>query len=197
MKATFWLLDLNYEATDDVPEVWVWGVTTTGERVLIIDRSLVAYFYAVIDETASPEKVIEEISKSHFPCISKLELVDRKFFGKPVKAVKVYCKTTNIMPEYAKALRKLEGVKDCLEDDIRFAMRYLIDNNIQPCGWHEVEATETTGISNIKVDKLYLAKATPKLVEKTETPKLRVLGFSTIYYSQEGSPKPEIGRAHV
>jgi len=191
MKVTFWLLDLNYEATDDVPEVWVWGVTTTGERVLIIDRSLVAYFYAVIDGTASPEKVIEEISKSHFPCISKLELVDRKFFGKPVKAVKVYCKTTNIMPEYAKALRKLEGVKDCLEDDIRFAMRYLIDNNVVPCGWHEVEVTEETTRRDVYIDKVCLAKSVPKLLEKAEAPQLRVLGFSSIYYSKEGSPKAD------
>jgi DNA polymerase I len=191
VKINFWLLDLNYEAMGDVPEIWIWGVTNLGEHVLIIDTSLVAYFYAVIEETVDPEKVIEEISKDHFPCISKLEIVGRKFFGKPVKTVKVYCKTPNVMQEYAKALRKLEGVKDCLEDDIRFAMRYLIDNNVVPCGWHEVEVVEETNDKDAHVDRVYSAKSVPKLIEKAESPKLRILGFSSIYYSKEGSPKPD------
>jgi len=42
----------------------------------------------------------------------------------------------------AKALRGFEGVKECLEDDIRVAMRYLIDNDVAPCAWYEVEAEE-------------------------------------------------------
>jgi len=191
VKITFWLLDLNYEKKADQPGIRLWGISSSGERILIIDRNLPSYFYAVVNEDADPTKLQEEIRNGDFPSVKKVEVVERKFFGKPVKAVKVYCSDPDVIAEYAKELRKFEGVKDCFEDDIRHAMRYLIDNNIQPCGWHEVEATETTGISNIKVDKLYLAKATPKLVEKAETPKLRVLGFSTIYYSQEGSPKPE------
>lgn len=191
MKLTFWLLDLNYEKKADQPEIRLWGISSSGERILIIDRNLPSYFYAVVNEDTEPTKLLEEIRNGDFPSVKKVEVVERKFFGKPVKAVKVYCGDPDVIAEYAKELRKFEGVKDCFEDDIRHAMRYLIDNNIQPCGWHEVEATETTDIPNIKVDKLYLAKASPKLVEKAETPKLRVLGFSTIYYSQEGSPKPE------
>ena len=54
MKVTFWLLDLNYEVKDDVPEIWLWGVTSSGERVLVIDRSFVSYFYAVIEEACRP-----------------------------------------------------------------------------------------------------------------------------------------------
>jgi DNA polymerase I len=190
MKITFWLLDLNYDVEDDVPEVWMWGITASGERVVIVDRSLVAYFYAVVEETANPDRVVEAINHGHFPCISKLEVVDRKFFGKPVKAVRVYCKTPEVLPEYAKALRKLEGIKDCLEYDVRFAMRYIIDNNVIPCGWHEVEAVEATASKDVCVDEMYLAKSVPKAVEKAEAPALRVLGFSSVYYSKEGSPKP-------
>ncbi len=191
MKVTFWLLDLNYEVENDVPEIWIWGVSASRERVLIIDKSLVAYFYAVLEETANSGKVVEEIDEGRFPCISQLEIVDRKFFGKPVKAVKVYCKTPEVLPEYARALRKLEGIKECLEDDIRFAMRYLIDNNVIPCGWHEMEAVEEAARKDVCVDKTYLAKSVPKALEMTEAPPLRILGFSSIYYSKEGSPKSD------
>jgi DNA polymerase I len=191
MKVTFWLLDLNYEAKTERPEIRIWGISASGERILIIDRNLPSYFYAIVKEEIEPVKLVEEIRKGDFQSITKLEVVERKFFGKPVKAVKVYCSNPDSISEYAKELRKLEDAKDCLEDDIRHAMRYLIDDNIVPCGWHEVEATETDRIPNMKADKFYLAKATPKLVEKAEVPKLRILGLSTICYSREGSPKPE------
>jgi DNA polymerase I len=191
MKVKFWLLDVNYEVKDGVSEVWLWGVKDSGERVLIVDRNFLAYFYVVVEDDFDPAKVVREIEKEHHPFIVKLEVVGRRFFGKPVKAVKVYCQNPDLIPKYAKALRKLEGVKECLEDDIRYSMRYLIDNNIVPCGWHEVEAAEETGKTNVQVDKVYTAKIFPKLLGEAETPQLRILGFSTICYSREGSPKPD------
>jgi len=191
MKVTFWLLDVNYDVKNGVPEVWLWSVDGSGKRVLVIDRNFVDYFYAVIEEDASPKKVAEEIKNGSYPSVVELEVVDRKFFGKPVKAVKVYCKDPEAVPKNAKAFRKLEGVKDCLEDDIRYSMRYLIDNGVVPCGWHEVEVETEENTHGVQVDKVYAAKTFPKLMEKTEAPQLRILGFSTICYSREGSPKPD------
>jgi len=191
MKLIFWLLDLNYEVRDDKPEIWLWGIARSGERVLVIDRNFTTYFYAVVEENANPANVIKKIGGGDFPCVAKLDVVERRFFGKPVKAVKVYCRTPDVTTEYAKAVRKLEDVKDCFEDVIRYAMRYLIDNDVAPCGWHEVEVAEMKSLAGIQVDRVYGAKSFPKLVERTEAPSLRILGFSAIYYSQEGSPKPD------
>jgi len=126
MKVTFWLLDLNYESNNDVPEIWIWGVTDSGERVLIIDDHPIAYFYAVLEENTDPSKVVEEINKCHLKCVSDLEIVDRKFFGKPVKAVKVCVKTPNVMPEYAKTLRKRKRLSRR-----RHSIRHAISNRQQ------------------------------------------------------------------
>jgi len=191
MKITFWLLDLNYENNDGTPEIWIWGVTDTAKRVLIIDKNVVAYFYAVVDENANPAKVVQEINSCSLEGISKTEVVDRTYFGKPVKAIKVSVKTPEAMSECAKTLRKLEGVKDCLEEDIRFAMRYLTDNNVAPSSWHEVEIVEESEKRKANVDKIYQAKTAPQAIEKMELPPLRILSFSPIYYSKEGSPNPE------
>ncbi len=191
MKIMLWLLDVNYEVKSNTPEVWLWGVDDSGKRVLVIDRNFLAYFYAVVEEDADSTKIVDEIGKGQYPFIVKLDVVERKFFGKPVKAIKVYCKDPDAVPKYAKAFRKLEGVKDCLEDDIRYSMRYLIDNNVVPCGWHEIEVAEETNVVSIQVDKVYTAKSFPKLLERAEVPQLKILGFSTICYSREGSPKPE------
>jgi DNA polymerase I len=191
MKLAFWLLDLNYEVNHESPEIWIWGVTSKAERVLIIDDHPVAYFYVVLQEDTDPAKIIEQINNCHLKCVSQLELVDRKLFGKPVKVAKVYVKTPDVMPEYAKILRSLEGVKDCLEDDIRIAIRYLIDNNVEPSAWHEVEVTEGSDKRGARVDRVFSAQQPPKLLEKAGAPPLRIMGFSTIYYSREGSPRPE------
>jgi len=193
MKIKFWLLDVNYEVKEHTPEIWLWSVDDFGNRVLVIDRNFLAYFYAVVEDKADATKVVEEIEaeRTRYPSVTKLEVVERRFFGKPVKAVKVYCKDPNFISKYARAFRQFEGVKDCLEDDIRCSMRYLIDNNVAPCGWHEIEVTEETNTSGVQVDKIYKAKSLPKSIEKTEAPQLRILGFSTICYSKEGSPKPD------
>jgi len=192
MKVTFWLLDVNYELKDHAPEIWLWGIDSSGNRVLVIDRNFLACFYAVVEDNADPAKIVERIEavKAEYPFITKLEVVERKFFGKSVKAVKVHCRDPDVMSKYARALRKFEGVKDCLEDDIRYSMRYLIDNNVVPCGWHEIEVNEEANTIGVQVDKIYTAESPPKFIEKAEVPQLRILGFSTIRYSKEGSPKP-------
>jgi len=193
MKKTFWLLDVNYEVKDHQPEMWMWGIDEKGKRVLVIDRNFLAYCYLMVEEKERPQVMMEEIlsRKADFPFIVKLELADRKFFGRPVKAVKVICQDPDLIPKYAKALQKIKEVKDCLEDDIRYSMRYLIDNGVAPCGWHEVEVEEIQNELGVQVDGVYLAKSYPQGIEKTEVPKLRILGFSLICYSPKGAPKPE------
>jgi len=191
VKVAFWLLDISYEVVEDSVEVRLWGSNDSGERVLVVDRNFVSYFYAVVEKDADVARVVEEIKNGNYPAIVNLEVADRRFFGRPVKAVKVYCKNPDDVQKYARVLRDLEGVKDCLEDDIRVSMRYMIDNGVVPCAWHEVEVVEETGLSDVQVDRVYVAKTTPKLIEKTESPQLRILGFTMVCYSKEGTPKPE------
>ena len=57
MKVTFWLLDVNYEVKNNMPEIWLWGIEETGKRVLIIDRNFHAYFYIKVDEKEKPENI--------------------------------------------------------------------------------------------------------------------------------------------
>jgi len=194
LKLTFWLLDINYEVKDHKPEVWLWGIDDKENRVLVIDREFTPYFYAVLNERANPESVIELINarKNELPYIVKVEAVEKKYFGKKVKALKIYCQDPELLQKYAKRIEKIEGVDKCLEDDIRYSMRYLIDNEVTPCGWHTLEAEEIVNEQNLQIDKVYLAKSKPKFcAEIHEIPKLRILGFSIICYSPKGVPKPE------
>jgi DNA polymerase I len=192
LKLRFWLLDVNYETKDATPELWMWGIDTAGTRVLIIDRNFRTYFYLVLKENTSPRKLIKEIQgrKTEFPLILKTEQVKRKYFGKPVNALKITVENPDIMSKYGKILRKLEGIEQCLEDDIHFSMRYLIDNDVSPCEWHEIEVEQTETNVRVQTDNVYLAKSFPERIERMEVPKLRMLGFSIICYSKRGMPKP-------
>lgn len=190
MKLKFWLLDLNPKIDDSKTEIQLWGIDEHGSRVLLIDKSFVAYFYAVLAGGVEASVVNEHICDNFGSAVAKTEIVDRRFFGKPVTAVKVYCSNTKQVPTLVKLVRKLKGVQDCLEDDIRAPMRYLYDNKIVPCSWLEAEVTEeATG--TFRADKVYVLEKPPKQLESIVKPELRVLGFSMISYSREGSPKPD------
>jgi len=194
MKLTFWLLDINYEVKNHKPEIWLWGIDDKERRVLIIDREFTPYFYAVLQEEANPEAVKELINarRNELPYIVKVETVEKKHFGRKVKALKIYCQDPELLQKYAKRIEKIQGVSKCLEDDIRYSMRYLIDNEATPCGWHTLEVEEIPNVQNLQVDKVYLAKSKPECcAEMHEIPKLRILGFSIICYSPRGVPKPE------
>jgi DNA polymerase I len=194
MKLFFWLLDVNSETRSQKPEVWLWGIDDKGQRILIIDSNFHAYFYLVLKEAADPQAVIKSIETrraSDFPSIIELEAVERRYFGKQVSAIKVTCGHPELAPKYAKTMSKLEGVKESLEDDIRYSMRYLVDNQMSPCSWHEIEAAQADNTVKAQVDKVYKAENAPRSIEKAEIPRLRVLGFSTLAYSPKGAPKPE------
>jgi DNA polymerase I len=195
MKIQFWLLDINYEIVDGKPEVRLWGLDSNGNRVLVCDRTFFPYFYLLLEDSEKIDGVVNEIErrkKEHHLNIYKIEKSRKKFFGRDVDVVKVVCEDPDVLTEYAESMAKIKGVKDHLEDDIRFSMRYIIDNDLSPCCWHEIEVEEKSEYSNIQVDKVYEASAPPKVVEKTEVPNLKVLAFSIICYSKKGTPKPSI-----
>lgn len=190
----FWLLDINYVVKGHQPEVWLWGMGSDGKNVLIIDRGFLSYFYVIPSSGEDVERLAERIArlKANLSFMAGLEVVERRLFGKPVKAIKIYCQDPDLISEYVKVVLKVRGVESCLEDDLRYSMRYLLDNNVVPCGWHEIEAEEIPNTIGVQVDKVLLAKSRPKyLPDILEIPKLRILSFSMVCYSPKGAPKPE------
>ena len=110
MKLQFWLLDLNEEVVDDVSEVRLWGIDGDGRRVLVVDRSLQPYFYLLLEEGIDITSVIAEVDKqkSSSSIVTMKQKVDKKFFGKPVNAIKIWGTTAD---EFAKVTGVLTKIK--------------------------------------------------------------------------------------
>jgi len=191
LKLIFWLLDINPKIDGATVDLWLWGIDQNSRRVLVIERNVIGYFYAVVKEGFDASKIAEKIMNSYASSIVNAKVVERRFFGNPVQAIQVYCKVATETVKLAKQLRSFEEVEDCLEDDIRVAMRYLIDNDVAPCVWHSVEVEEEEKKLAVRVEKVYVAKSIPKQLSIVDKPQLKTLGFSMISYSREGSPKPD------
>lgn len=190
---TFYVLDVSYEVVGKEPHIIIWAVSRDERRVLLRDRRFRPYFYAILHEDVELDSLISRVkacSKPSSPIIN-VELVERKYFGKPVKALKI----TTVIPEYVREYRevvsRIPGVREVVEADIRFSMRYSIDNDIHPCQWHLAEVVKLGRSHTYRVDDEYEVVGFIKSIEDTTPPKsLRLLAFDIEVYSP-GYPKPE------
>ncbi len=193
MELEFYFLDNTYEVIGREPHVVIWGITRDGKRVLLRDRRFRPYFYAILENEANIEEVIRRVklaSDSTSPIIG-VKVVDKRYFGEPVKALRI----TTVIPEavrkYREKIAKIPGVKLVVEADIRFSMRYILDHGLRPCEWHVAEVNEVPKKPQYRVDAEYEIIGDIKPLEDTTPPNdLRILAFDIEVYSKSGSPKP-------
>ncbi len=193
LQLEFYLLDITYEVVLKEPHIIIWGITRDGKRILLRDKRFRPYFYAILRENADIEKVVRAIkalSKPRSPII-KVESVQKKFFGKPVKALKITTVLPESVREYREAVRKIEDVEDVVEADIRFSMRYLIDHDLHPCGWHIAEVEKVSRNPKYRVDEEYVVVGGIKYTGAAEPPRdIRIVAFDIEVYNPHGTPRP-------
>lgn len=191
MRTEFWLLDASYDVVGGVPEIRLWGIDDEGRRVVILDRGFRPYIYVLpkvgLEDKAS--KAISNVGTKYG--VLDVRIVEKKYFGKPVKAFKVTLLSPRLVPQLREALAKLECVENVLEADIRFYMRYMIDNDVYPSGWHEVEVEEIDNEHGWRVEKVYLARGPLTYIDAKTPPHLRLYAFDIECYNPYGEPNPE------
>ncbi|MBP1358124.1 MAG: DNA polymerase II, partial [Sulfolobus sp.] len=160
MIDNFFILDFSYDVVDNKPVIYIWAINRNNERVVLLERNFRPYFYALLDENSNVEEIISEIkklSKAYSPITDVKVVEDKKYFGSPVKVLRI----ETIIPAYVRIYRdeiaKIKGIKSALEADIRFYMRYSIDNDLKPFYWIEAEVEELKE-SGFRVKKIYELK---------------------------------------
>jgi len=191
MIDNFFILDFSYDVVDNKPVIYIWAVNKNNERVVLLEKDFRPYFYALLDESANVEEVKKEIlklSKSYSPITDVKLIEDKRYFGAPVKVLRI----ETIIPAYVRVYRddiaKVKGVKNVLEADIRFYMRYSIDNGVKPFYWIEAEVEEIKE-NGFRVKKVYELKKINRIYEDRE-PELKTLAFDIEVYNKYGSPNP-------
>jgi DNA polymerase I len=198
LNLEFWLLDINYDVVGEQPVIYMWGISEDDKRVVVLERSFKPYFY-VIAEPGSSE-VIKQCLQ-HYKLLS-IENVEKKYYGKPTAALKITLADPRRVPEARDAVSRISGVKEVLEADIRFYMRYMVDRNILPSSWIEAKVRELNIPKGWLVDEAYEIAGDPHVLDLKKVPRLRTYAFDIECYNKFGEPDPArdpiilIGRVH-
>ncbi len=194
MIIEFYFLDNTYEVVGAEPHIIIWGITRDGKRILLRDKRFRPYFYAIIDKDEDIQRIIREVKSLSDPRSPIIDIapVEKKYFGKPVRALKITTMIPETVRKYREKVRKIQGVKEVVEADIRFSMRYIIDHDIRPCGWHKAEVVKVPKKPGYRVDEEYeiTGKIEP-LNDSTPPGDMRYLAFDIEVYTKSGTPRPE------
>jgi DNA polymerase I len=191
MSLSFWILDVASERRNRTPEVILWGISDGNERILVRDRSFSAHLYVVPHEGVSTESLISAVRGLSFnDIITNAEVVRKRYFGNPTEAIRFDINEPEDIEKLARAVDSLPQVKMVLEHDIRYAMQYMLERNVLPCGWVEADV-EAMGHQGIRVDSAYSLLSKPRMAGRDDIPKLRQMALHAIYLSRRGTPNPD------
>ena len=193
MKTDFIPVDYNYFDFNGRNYVKIIGRNSSGKRVCLIDSCQV-YFWAILKEGTDEKKInelakkIEKIKleiKGRQTKVEKVEVQDKNFLGKKAKAIKIFA--TNY--------KDLHDIADCLDMpeiekrrgyDIGFITKYIIEKNLRPLNWYEIEgdilsnSDEFGGIDQVlEVDFCIKVKRISEKAEGKFSPKIIAYDIET------------------
>lgn len=187
----FFLLDLDYVVENEKPVLRLFG--RIGKKsAVVFYRGFQPYFYVLADDLEKAKKRIEkepmrEEGREVLPL--SVEIVEKKLFNKPSKALKVTLNNPRDVPAYREFLKNIEEVEDIREYDIPFVRRFLIDSGITP--FKRINITGREAKSGLLVDIAIEAERLEQEEGETGIENFNVLSFDIEVYNPEGSPRPD------
>ena len=203
------LLDIDYETSNGRAVLKLFLKSEDSERKLArnaiflteesnfiaTDDSFLPYFYVLpsgfreeagekchLPDGREIETLIRRIREAGEGKIKDVLLKDKKFFGRDLKALKVVLEHPQDVPRFRETIKNIEGVEMISEHDILFVRRYLIDRDIAPLSWIEVEGEKSN-------TELKLTKISPVEGKFSD---LKVLAFDTEVYNPKGAPREKV-----
>jgi DNA polymerase elongation subunit (family B) len=161
-----------------------------GKTVLVLDNTFRPYFYVMPkgNKTTGLEKKIKKLDTKKIEAnILNVESVVKSFEGKKRKLIKVTIDNPRRIPDVRDLIKHWKEVDDTYEYSISFSRRYLIDKQIEPMNWIEVDGRETKS-DEYKVDRVLYAKTVrPSKLEKPLN--FKILAFDTEWIDENGKSK--------
>jgi len=189
----FEFVPVNYDYFDFEGRNYVRIVGRNGkcEKVCVVD-SYEPNFYLILKEGADVEKIVKKIGKvevdkaSRVTKVLRTEILDKKYLGKSVKAVRVFVTNHKDAHDIASEIGDIDGIDKRREYDISLITKYIKEKNVEPLGWYTVEgdslAVEDFGglAGALDLDVCVLAKKIEPLEKKEEfVPKILAYDIET------------------
>jgi DNA polymerase I len=140
-KLQFYPTDITYNIDDGVAKIGLFGRTPTGETIALIDPNFRPYFWLELKDSKKLKDAKSDLMHLNVEGaeLTGIEIASSKVCGMERELLKVYTRLPAQVPIAAKFFQHLELVSAAYEYDIRFVLRYLIDNKITPFVLTDVE----------------------------------------------------------
>jgi len=185
MKENLVLLDADYNLEGNIGVVVLYCKDNKGNTVLVKDKKFNAYFYVLPKDkkTNDVKKKIEKIDEKKIDTkILKVEIEKKLWQNKETKVLKVILENPRRVHEVRDAVKGWDEIEDTFEYDIPLYKRYILDKQLKPLGWIEVEGNETR--ADFPIQKTILATSVKPLDKKDEI-RFKVLAFDTEWVDVE------------
>ncbi|MDD3150989.1 MAG: DNA-directed DNA polymerase, partial [Candidatus Gastranaerophilales bacterium] len=207
MDTTFIPIDYDSFDFEGRNYIKIIGRNEKGNRLAIIDTCPI-YIWAILKETSkptssklgqskekTPEKRIKELIakiekikldvKGRQTKVEKVELHNKNFLGKPVKALKIFATNYKDLHDIADKLNFPE-IEKRRGYDLGFITNYIIEKKINPLCWYEISGEELDNSEDfgsmgkfLNVDKCILLKKYKPLEKKEFNPKILAYDIET------------------
>jgi len=186
MKETLLLFDADYEIEENSGVVLLYCKDEKGDIILVKDKKFNTYFYILPTDKKENEvkKKLEKLDEKKLGTrILKVEIVERIWQNKKTKVIRVVMENPRRVHDVRDAVKDWTDIETTFEYDMPFYKRYIIDKQLEPLGWIEVEGKESENDFNVKKT---IDVSTIRPLDKRNEPKFKVLAFDTEWVEQKG-----------
>jgi len=182
------LLIYDVDHLTSEPCVRLWCKDEHGRTVVVLDYTQEPYFYVepVEGKLEELKKKIESASYAKGKVL-RVEVVERERLGKAKKFLKVVVDTPGNVMDIRDVIKEWPEVKEEYEYMITFYRRYLMDKQIQPMSWVEVEGELLEG-HGFKADAVIKARKV-KPIEHEADVNFKVMAFDIEMAEEEDGEK--------
>ncbi len=193
MKTTFIPLDYDYFDWEGKNYAKLIGRDDKGKRICVID-SCPVYMWAILKEDVSQKKIdtlikeIKEIQldlKGRQTKVEGVEIYNKNFLDKPVKALKIFATNYKDLHDIADKIVFPE-IEKRRGYDLGFITHYIIEKKINPLKWYEIEgevldnSDDYGGIGKeIDANMCIKLETSKKIEDKPFTPKVLAYDIET------------------
>lgn len=176
-------IPISYDTFDynGINHVKIYGRTIDEKTICIIDTCPI-YTWAILspDATESQINELKEKAKSIYiqskdrtTKIEKIEIHNKKYLGKDVKALKIFATNYKDLKEIPKNLNS-EIIQKYRGHDLNFITYYIIEKEIKPMKWYEISGKE---ITEDDYDEISTTIETNKILKLESLKQIEDLGF--------------------